>query len=148
MSYQERRALVSLTSSIVIPVVYTVVMLQRYPNADPYAPEIFHYWGSFFLLLVVVSIIARIVIAIVFSIFNTIATREGEPDIMDERDKLIELQAKRNTLYIFGVGVMLAMGALVIGQPPAVMFVLLVGAGAVSDIAGEVSQFSIYRRSS
>ncbi|MDX2140687.1 MAG: hypothetical protein SF123_21570 [Chloroflexota bacterium] len=148
MSYQERRALVSLISSIAIPAVYTAIMLQRYPDAEPYAPEIFHYWGSFFLLLVAVSIIARIIIAIVFSILSTIATREGEPKIMDERDRLIELQANRNTSYIFGVGVMLAMGVLVIGQPPAVMFLLLVGAGVVSDIAGEVSQFFIYRRSS
>jgi hypothetical protein len=43
MSYQERRAVVSLVSSIAIPVVYTAYMLQRYPDADPYAPDIFHY---------------------------------------------------------------------------------------------------------
>jgi hypothetical protein len=43
---------------------------------------------------------------------------------------------------------MLATGALVISQPPVVMFALLLGAGVVSDIVGEASQLYLYRRSS
>ena len=81
MSFQERRAIVSLIGSILITVLYSVYMLQRYPEGDTYSPAVFHFWGSFFLILIPVTIVAKIVIYILFSIANAIATREEEPPI-------------------------------------------------------------------
>lgn len=146
MSYQERRAIVSLISTVVITAAYSAYMLERYPEADAYAPEVFRFWGTYFLILIPVAIIARIVITIIFSIINTVATREGEPDVIDERDKLIELRATRNSLYVFSVGIVLAMAALAADQPPALMFVILIVAGVVAEMVSEISQFYFYRR--
>jgi len=146
MSYQERRSLVNLISSVLITVLYAAVMLQRFPDADPYAPEIFHYWGSFFLLLIPVNIVARIIIFIVFYIVNTIATREEEPSLEDERDKLIDLRGTRNGLYTFMLGFILAMASLVLDVPPSGMFIILIGAGVASEVVGDLSQFIYYRR--
>jgi hypothetical protein len=146
MSYQERRAIVSLISSVLITALYSVYMAQRYPVTAPYSPEVFRFWGAFILILIPVSIVAKIIIYIVFSIINTIATREDEPSITDERDKFIELKATRNSLYVFSVGFLLAMLALVIDQPPATMFIILIGGGLLSEAVSDISQFIFYRR--
>lgn len=145
MSYHERRSVVNIVSTILITVIYSAYMLQSYPEGDAYAKEIFRFWGEFLLILIPVSIVAKIFIHIGFSIFNTIATNEGEPDIVDERDKLIELKATRNSLYVFTFGFLLAMGALVMDRPPATMFTILIFAGVLSDLMSEVSQLYFYR---
>ncbi len=146
MSYQEKRALVNLFSSIAIVTLYSLYMRDRYPQVGDYAPEVFRFWGQFFFFLIPVSIVARIVIYIVFSIVNTIATREEEPDITDERDKLIELKASRNSAFVLGAGIVLAMASQVIELPPAVMFIALIGAGMFGEMVSDISTFLYYRR--
>lgn len=147
MSYQEKRSLVNLVSAILVTTLYSVFMMQRYPQADPYAREIFHFWGAFFLILIPISIVARILIYIVFHILNAIATREEQTPVTDERDKLSwNCGPGSLRLYVFAVGVMLAMGALVVEQPPAAMFIILICAGAASEIVSEMAQFYFYRR--
>lgn len=146
MSYQERRALVNVFSTVVITTVYTAYMMQRYPQTDPYSIEVFRFWGGYFLILIPVTIVAKIIITILFSILNTIATREFEPMVTDERDHLIELKSLRASLYITSIGIVVAMGSLVFDMPPAVMFALLVTAGIAGEIVSEVSQFFSYRR--
>ena len=146
MSYQERQSIVSLLSTVLITAGYSAYMLQRYPAADAYSPEVFRFWGTYFLILIPVSIVAKIIVHIVFSILNTIATREDEPSVTDERDKLIELKAAQLSLYVFSLGVVLAMGSLAVDQLPAVMFALLIGAGIASEMVFDVTQFLLYRR--
>lgn len=146
MSYQERRALLNLIGSIIITSVYGFYMSGQYPDVDVYSVEMFRFWGTFFLLLIPVSIVAKIILHILFSIANTIITQEAEPTITDERDKLIELKAMRNSLYVFGIGVMLAMGSLVLEMSPSMMFIILFMAGFICDLVGDLSQFYFYRR--
>lgn len=146
MSYQERRAIVSLISSVLITVVYFAYMSQRYPDAGDYSPEVFRFWAGAILVLIPVSIVARIIITIGFSIVNTIATNEGEPSLMDERDKLVELKSLQIALYVFSLGFVAAMVAVVLKNPPSVMFAILIGAGLLSDMVSEFFQFHFYRR--
>lgn len=147
MSFQERRTLATLVGTILGNVVYTGYMMQRYPTAaGDYSPEVFHYWATFFLILIPISIVAYIVIYIIFSILNTVATREMEPDITDERDRLIELKANQSAAYVFGIGFMLSMIALAASLPPAAMFAILLCAGMASEIISSLLQFYYYRR--
>lgn len=146
MSYQERHSIVNLISTLAITALYSAYMLPRYPQADPYSPEIFRFWGSFFLILIPVSIIARIIIEIIFTILNTIATREKVPSITDERDKLIGLKATRNGLYTFIAGFLIALASLAMDNPPVTMFIILLGAGLASTVVDDLSQVYFYRR--
>ena len=146
MSYQERQSLVSLISTILVFVLYSAFMAQRYPDAGEYSPEVFRFWGAFILILIPVSIVTQIILHIVFSIINAIATREEESLIVDERDKLIELKATRSGLYVFAVGVLLAMGSLVINMPPSAMFIILIIAGMLSSVISDALQLVSYRR--
>lgn len=146
MSYQERRAIVSLISNVLITGVYSVIMFQRYPEGDAYSPDVFRFWGSFFMLLILVSIVSKIIIFIIFSIIDTIATREEIPSITDERDRLIEWKSTRYSLYTFTAGFVLAMGSLVLDMPPSTMFIILFGSGFVASVINDVSEFFFYRR--
>lgn len=146
MSYQERRAIVSMISTLLITAVYFAIVLQNYPDTGDYSQEVFHYWGSTILVLIPVSIVAKIVIYIVFTIINTIATHEGEPGFEDERDKLIELKANQISMYVFAFGFILAMVSLVMDQAPSVMFSIMILGGLLADMVSDFSQFLFYRR--
>jgi len=146
MSFQERRAIASLISTILVSAFYSAYMVQRYPEASAYSVEVFHFWGSFFLILIPVSIVAKIIIYILFSIINAIATREEEPAITDERDKLIELKAQTTSNYVFIVGFILALSSLVVDMPPSVIFIILLLSGIVSQMISDISTFYFYRR--
>lgn len=145
MSYQERRALVGLAGTLIINAGYLAVMLPRQPGGDAYAPEVFRFWGGFFILLIVASILVQIVVTILFVILNTIVTRQSEPDITDERDRLIELKARRNGFFAFTIGFLLAMIALLLGMPPTTMFLLMMAGGLASQIIDQLSEFGYYR---
>ncbi len=146
MSYQEKRSIVSLISTVLITVLYSAYMLQRYPDANAYSPEVFRFWGTFFLIFIVVTIVAKIVIYIVFNIFSAITANETEPSITDERDRLIELKSTRNSLYTFTFGFLIAMTALALDMSPTVMFIVLICAGTGSEIVSDISQFLYYQR--
>jgi hypothetical protein len=145
MSYQERRAIASLISTILMSAGYFVYVFQRYPAGSPYSPEVFRFWGWAMLVFIPVSILVNIAIEIGFSIFHTMATNEKERALIDERDKLIGLRASRNGMYVFAVGYLLAMGALAAGMPPGVMFGGLVVSGFLSVVVAHLSQLYFYR---
>lgn len=148
MSYHERRSVVYLISTILINVAYAAYVAQCFPDVDPYSVEMFRFWGTFFLVLIPVNIVARIAILIVFAILDTIATGKEEPatNVTDERDKLIDLKSNQYSLWALVIGFMLAMIALVLEMPPSVMFVLLFIAGTVGEILSSIFQFYFYRR--
>ena len=148
MSAHERQATVSLLSTLLLAAFFLAYVLPRYPSGNPYAPEVFHFWGWVVVILVPVSIVANIAVSIVFSIIYTMATQEQASSFADERDKFIELRALRNALYVFTCGFFLAMVTLAIGMPPSVMFIVLMCSGYGSGLVGNISQLCLYRQGS
>jgi hypothetical protein len=146
MTYQEKKSIVSLISTILIFGSYCLYMYPQYPEGGAELTETFHYWGSFVLILTLISIVAHIIISIIFNIVFRITTREKEPTFADELDKLIDLKATRNSFFVFIIGFLLAMGSLVIDQPSQVMFIILIAAGFISDVTGSVTKLYHYRR--
>ncbi|MEH7252612.1 hypothetical protein V7111_10850 [Neobacillus niacini] len=146
MTYQEKKSIVSLISAIVIFVSYCLYMFPQYPEGGLESMETFRYWGSFVLILTLVSIVAHIVISIIFNIIFRITTREKEPRFADELDKLIELKAFRNSFFVFILGFLISMGSLIFYQPLQVMFIILIISGFISDLTGSITKFYHYRR--
>lgn len=146
MTYQEKKSIVSLISTIVIFIVYCAYMYPQYPVGVEDTTETFRFWGSFVLVLTLVSIVAHIVNHIVFNIVFRVTTGEKEPSFADEMDKMIELKSFRNSFLVFILGFLLAMGALVIEQPLQVMFVILIIFGFISDVVCSYSKFYHYRK--
>ena len=92
-----------------------------------------------------VSIVAHIVISIIFNILFRITTREKEPAFADELDKLIDLKANRNSFFVFIIGFVIAMGSLIIEQWSQMMFIILIASGFISDVVGSLSKLYYYR---
>jgi len=146
MTYQEKKSIVSLISTILIFTVYVLYRYPQYPNEVLDSKVTFHYWGSFVLVLTLVSIAVHIVISIIFNIIFRMTTGEKEPTFADELDKRIDLLAFRNSFAMFVTGFLLAMGSLVVDQPLKVMFIVLIAAGFLSDVTGSISRLYYCRR--
>ncbi|MBU8919309.1 hypothetical protein BGM25_25050 [Bacillus sp. FJAT-29953] len=146
MTYQEKKSIVSLISAILIFGTYCLYMYPRHPEGGLESLETFRYWGSFVLILTLLSIVAHIIISILFNILFRMTTGEKEPTFADELDKLIDLKANRNSFFVFILGFLLAMGSLVIFQPSQVMFMILIISGFISDVTGSVTKLYHYRK--
>jgi hypothetical protein len=146
MSFQEKRNIVSLISTLLIFTLYCMYVFQRYQEGSLDSTDTFSFWGSVILILIPVSIVAKIIIHIVFNIIYRITTKEEEPSFSDELDKLIELKATRNSHYAFIIGFLLSMGSLVMDTPTYVMFILLILSGFLSEVVGVITQLYLYRR--
>lgn len=146
MSYQEKKAIVELCSAILIFGLYSLYVFLNYHDQITADPNNYKFWGKAFLILIPVSIIAHIIIYIVFAIIIKITTGEDMPNFMDELDKLIELKATRNSYWTFILGFFLAMTSQVMGMEPWVMFLVLIFSGFIASIVTECTKLYLYRR--
>jgi hypothetical protein len=144
MTFQEKRALVSTGSTLVISVLYLLWVMQR-SQADAATTTDFSFWAAAILILIPVHVAFKVLIHVLFVVVNVAATREAEPRFTDELDKLVGLKALRNFCLVFMTGFLLAMGTAALGQPPRVMFLLLLLTASVAGVILEASEFYFYR---
>lgn len=146
MSYQEKQNIVNIFSGIAVTALFGWIIYQRHLSGQIDLINDFKSWGIVFLIFAAVSIVARIIIQIVFHIFNAIATREEDIPKDDERDKLIKLKATRNSYYAFSGGMVFGFLLLAFGLPVFTLFIVFVITGLVSEIVDNGSQIYFYRR--
>ncbi|WP_059173146.1 hypothetical protein [Bacillus sp. FJAT-27445] len=146
MTYQEKKSIVSMISTFLIFTAYCLYMYPRHPGGGLESAETFHYWGSFVLILTLFSIVAHIMISIIFNIIFRITTKEKEPNFEDELDKFIGLKAFRNSFFVFVLGFLFAMGSLVFFQPSQAMFMILIASGFLADITSTMTKLHHYRK--
>jgi len=146
VTYQEKKSIVSLISVVLIFASYCLYMYPRHPGGGLESAETLRYWGLFVLILILVSIAANIVIHIVFSIVHRMTSDEQEPTFADELDKLIDLKSMRNSFLVFMIGFVLAMAALTVELPPQTMFIVMISAGFLSEVANSVTKLYHYRK--
>jgi hypothetical protein len=148
MSFQEKNITVSLANFTLILVFYLFRIFQLIQGGSFNATNVFRLWGIVIALAVGVTIFATILTHIVSNIVEAIKTRQ-EPyieDIADERDKLIDLRGTKITYLVSSIGSGLSMLTFVLGQPPLVMFTLLIFSGVVAQIIGDFTRLYLYRR--
>jgi len=149
MSFQEKNITVSFVNFTLILGFYLIRVFQMILGGSFNSTNVFRLWGIILALAVVVTIFATILTHIVSAIIYAIRTGEEKPDIEDiedERDQLIDLKGTNITYIASSIGVFLAMLTFVVGQPPLVMFTLLVFSGLVAQIIGDISRLYLYRR--
>jgi len=151
MSQQEKTIAVSFMSHILILGYFLINLFQMMRNGELVATRIFALWALVIVTLIIVNIIGNILTNILLAIFHAVKTQRAEEPpasefIEDERDKLISLKGTRVTYITFSFGVLAAMLIFAFGQPPLVMFSLLILSSIVAEIAGDISQMVIYRR--
>ena len=149
MSHQEKNITASLVSFSLILIYYLIRMFGMLPIEELESTKLFRLWGIIIGLGIVGTIITSIFTHIVAAIVHAIKTGDEDPvidDIEDERDKLIDLRGTRVTYVVSSFGVFLSMLAFALGQPPLVMFSLLIFFGLFAQIIGDISRLVLYRR--
>lgn len=149
MSFQEKNSTVSLVNFILILGFFLARLFQMIQEGSFIPANVFRLWGIIIALAIVVTIFATILTHIVSAIIHAIKTgqeRSDVEDIEDERDQLIDLRGTKITYLVYSIGNLLSMLTFVFGQPPLVMFTLLILSGVVAQIIGDISRLYLYRR--
>ena len=149
MSFQEKNITVSLVNFCLILGYFLIRLFLMIQDGSFIPANVFRLWGIIIVLAVVVTIFATILTHIVSTIIQAIKTGEENPkveDFEDERDQLIDLRGTKITYFFHSIGVLVSMLTFVLGQPPLVMFTLLILSGVVAQIIGDISRLYLYRR--
>ena len=149
MSFQQKNVTVSLVNFSLILGFYSIRVFQMIQSGSFNSANVFRLWWIIIGLAVVVTIFATILTHIVLAILHAIRTGDENPDvegIEDERDQLIDLRGTKLTYLVDSIGGFLAMLTFVQGQPPLVMFSLLIFFGVLAQILGDVLRLRLYQR--
>ena len=148
MSNKQNEISVSLVSTLAVLAYYLVNIFQMLQSGGLNSAEVFRLWAVVIIATIILNIAGNIITNIVINIVHAIKTQKEEEVrlIEDERDKLIGLKGDRVSYIAFSIGVFLSMLTFALGQPPLVMFSLIVFSSLMAEIFGDLSQFYFYRR--
>ncbi|MEO9483121.1 MAG: hypothetical protein ABJG47_06735 [Ekhidna sp.] len=146
MDYNERKSIVNMLSTVIVLGIYYWSVFERFDSLTLTTDEQLQFWAKAILIAIPISIVAKIVVMIIFAISNYIITREDLPCFEDERDKLIELKSTRNSYFFFGFGFFISLVVLAFGYPPKFMFIALILAGIGSEIFDNLSKLYYHRK--
>ena len=149
MTYKEKHISVTLVNFSLILLFFLISVGQMIITETFIKENVFRLWGIIIAAAIVVSIAGTIITLIVTAVIEMIQTGQKEPeidDVEDERDKLIDLRGTRMTDSVTSFGSLIAMLTFVFGQPPLVMFTLLIFFGVVAQVVGDAARLYLYRR--
>lgn len=122
MTSQEKRPLAFLLIDIVTFLIYTIIILSYSEDYVISMGEL-PFWSASILIFIPIMIAARITLYVLYSIFNTIITKEKEDKfLIDELGEIIKLRASRNFSTTFMLGFVATMLLLVVGGSISSMF--------------------------
>ena len=148
MSNRKHETTVTLVCSLFILAYYLVNIFQMLQSGGLNSAEVFRLWAVVIIANIVLTIAGFIISYIVINIIHAIKTQKEEEVRMleDERDRLIGLKGDRVSYIAVSIGVFLSMLTFALGQPPLVMFSLIVFFSLLAEILGNISQLVFYSR--
>ena len=137
MSYHEKSSILSIINFPLVYGTFWIYVLQKLNGGNPSLLNDLSFWGASILIFVGVSVVARIILEILFNIANAIATRRADDQSFeDERDRLFELKSNRASAYVVGFGFLLSLATLVLKWPSYVMVNVLYFAFIAVGVTG------------
>lgn len=147
MAYQEKNAVISLLSTLLVFGVYFFKIFEFSQDGRFDAPDGMSFLAKAILVLIAGGIVTMIVLTILFNILYAIVTREENPSfVVDERDRSIELRGSQIGQYLFGAGFVGSMIAMAMGEPPILIFNLIMASFAFSSVGESLIRIALYRR--
>lgn len=146
MTYQEKKSIASLSSTVLVILVYCLYVFVF--NADRSGgPETdFQFYGVTILLIIPGLIVANIIIHIIVGIQHKVSTNENGEMFEDEFDKAIELRANRNAYNTFMLIFLISMASLALSYPPYIMLNILVDGMMAASLVWSISKLYFYRK--
>jgi len=145
MDFQEKKSILNILSTIVVLGIYYWTVFERFNAQLMSTEEQLQFWSKAILIAIPISIVTKIVMTIIYAIGNYVVTKQQTPCFEDERDKLIELKATRNSYFIFGMGFLASLIVLAFGYPLKYMFISFILAGIGSEIFDNLSRLYYHR---
>lgn len=146
MDIKEKQILVTMISLVLIFGFYSLYVYNHYIADNIEIVNDLRFWARTFLLIIPVTIVAQIIIHILFAIINKIVANEDMQTLRDERDKLIDLKSLQVAHWVFTGGFSFAVFLAAIGLPSYVMFLTLISSGFASGVFAEVAKLYYYRK--
>ena len=94
MSYQEKESIVSIISTSLVLVFYSVFVFLKYQDGSLNSTNYFKYLGTVILISIVVHVVLRIIVTMVFTIIKKIAAKEKSSNNQQARKALSEYVTK------------------------------------------------------
>ena len=146
MSYQERKYMSSIFTSLIFIIMYGMYILQQYQNGILDKIDSLSYWAYTVIIILSIKIGFNIVVQIFFTIIHSLLSKEKQTNIVDELDNLIELKSLKYAFITFMLGFLMAMLSAANGMPMYVMFNLIILSFFAAEIVGPSSQVYYYRK--
>lgn len=148
MPFKQRTALITLINFTLILIYLSNRVRNLVQNDNFTEPKMFTTYGIVIFCAVFVSIVAIIITNFGPQIMRAINDGDQNPefdDFEDERDDLIDLRGTRATYTVSSFGVLIAMLTFVLGQSPLIMFTVLIFAGVIAQIVGDITRLLLYQ---
>lgn len=148
MSYEHKNIYISLITTIIVFIFYSIYMHGKYINGDFNGPDASSIVGVSVFLMIGASIVVTIICHILFAIFVAIITQK-EPDenyLKDERDKLIDLKGLQIFVVIFSFGFIGCMGALALGMPTYLVFINIIISMFFGNTVSDLTKLFYYHK--
>ena len=147
MSLPIKKTVFNLITTVLILGGYVYYMFGIRGDVNLPLLEDLRFWGRFMLIMIGVTIVAKILLMILFAIYRAIRYGDEENiDFVGERDKLIEMKSDRNGNYVFMIGLILSFVTLAMGYPVHYFFITLFSFGFLSGIFGDLLKIYYYTR--
>ena len=147
MTFQQKNNTVSLASFSLLLIFFLLRIAQLVRNQSFNDATVVRLWVIVVVLAIVVTVVGIILTHGIPAAVKTARTGDPEPEIddtIDERDQRINLEGTSLTNRITSLGSLVAMLTFVLGQPPLMMFSLLILFGLVGRIAGDALRLRRY----
>ena len=146
MTYQERQVIGNLLAGIIIFSAYFFWVWRAIDGGLLGTETAATTIGRGILVLIFGGVFLNIGVQILTSIGISIITREPKPsNVIDERDRMLELRAVRVSYTIIGMGFVASMIALALGVVPLVVLQFIVLSFAVGTIFESILMLIFYR---
>lgn len=148
MSYEHKNIYISLITTIITFIFYSLYMHEKYLEGRFEGPDASSFVGVSVFLLIGASIVVTIIMHIIFAILTAIITQK-EPDentIKDERDKLIDLKGLQIFVLVFSFGFIGCMGALALGMETYLVFINIIISMFFANTISDVAKLFFYHR--
>ena len=146
MTYQEKKSIASLSSTILVILVYCLYVFVFNAERSGGPETDFQFYGITILLIIPGLIVANIIIHIIVGIQHKVSTNEDGEMFEDEFDKAIELRANRNAYNTFMLIFLMSMASLALKYPPYIMLNILVDGMMAASLVWSISKLYFYRK--
>lgn len=147
MTYEDRNNFVAIFNNLIVSGYFVWRIYGMYLEGAFEGPDGLAIWAQTVLWVIPISIVASIILTILFNIFFAIASRDHNPEtVSDERDRQFGRRSIITAVIVASAGFILALVILALGWDVFYALNLILVGFVLADLLGSLVKFISYRR--